>query len=321
MINLQSLSDVNLLSQIRSLAAEERKLTTQVLELLREVERRRLFAGQGFSSLFEYAVKELGYSEASASRRINSMRLLKDVPGAAALIEKGALNLSTLSSVQCFLKRDERAKGRAYSPAEKRDLLSKMENRSARECEKILVEISPESAKPKLQSRAVLPGQTELRVVASDALMQKFEKIKGLLAHSHPNLELPELLELLADRTLEGIDPEKKGERRAKSVAVKVVRSVLSSPTPTSESGRYVSAPVRRQVWQRDGGKCTFVSPETGRKCESLFGLEVDHILPVALGGGSDLDNLRLLCSCHNKWEAIQKLGVETMRRYVRGVG
>ncbi len=76
-LSARTLSDENLLSQIRCLAAEERKLTTQVLELLREVERRRLFAGLGFSSLFEYAVKELGYSEASVSRRINSMRLLK----------------------------------------------------------------------------------------------------------------------------------------------------------------------------------------------------------------------------------------------------
>ncbi|MGK5087199.1 hypothetical protein WDW86_06540 [Bdellovibrionota bacterium FG-2] len=57
-MNIQTQSDENLLSQIKLLAAAERRLTTQVLELLREVERRRLYSGLGFSSLFEYAVKE-----------------------------------------------------------------------------------------------------------------------------------------------------------------------------------------------------------------------------------------------------------------------
>ena len=78
-----TISDSELLSQIRLLALEERKLTLQILELLREIERRRLYARQGYGSLFEYTVKELGYSEASASRRIHAMRLFKELPAVA----------------------------------------------------------------------------------------------------------------------------------------------------------------------------------------------------------------------------------------------
>ncbi|MGK5088336.1 HNH endonuclease [Bdellovibrionota bacterium FG-2] len=327
MKNLKSVPDVSLLSQIRQLAADERKLTTQVLELLREVERRRLYAGQGFSSLFEYAVKELGYSEASASRRINSMRLLKEVPSAAASIESGALNLSTVSTVQCFLKREAREQGKTYSAHEKRELLMKMEGRSHRECEKILCQISPESAVAKENTRVISPTQTELRIVASDELMQKLEKSKGLLAHSHPNLGLAQLLELLADRTLEQVDPEKKRERKEKRAEAKTGRNINVAPvfthepmTSTSESSRYIPAALRAEVWRRDRGTCTFVSPETGKKCESRHGLQVDHVLPVALGGRAELSNLRILCSCHNSWEAIQKIGSNTMKRYVPGL-
>jgi hypothetical protein len=86
MLNVKTLPNEALISQIQSLAAKERRLTTQVLELLREVDRRRLYAEQGFSTLFEFVVKGLGYSEASAARRINSMRLLKELPEVATSI-------------------------------------------------------------------------------------------------------------------------------------------------------------------------------------------------------------------------------------------
>ncbi len=328
----KTLSDENLLSQLKHLAIEERKLTTQVLELLREVERRKLYCGLGFSSLFEYAVKELGYSEASASRRINSMRLIKDVPSAANSIAMGTLNLSTLSTVQCFLKREQRDRGKTYTVDEKQKLLAKMENRSARECEKILLQVSPQSAKSKETSRAVSPTQTELKVVVSDELMKKFEKIKGLLAHSQPSLSLSQLFEILADRTLEQIDPDRQNERRAQRDERKRAKAgteqtpvLADAPsTPTSESSlksrskRFVPAAIRAAVWQRDEGQCTFVSPETGNKCESQFGLQVDHIVPVALGGASQLSNLRILCASHNTWEAIQKIGHSKMSRYIK---
>ncbi len=75
-----------------------------------------------------------------------------------------------------------------------------MENRSARECEKILFQISPESAKRKDKMTVVSATQTEIKVVVSEEVVKKFEKLKGLLAHSNPNLSMAQLFELLADR-------------------------------------------------------------------------------------------------------------------------
>ena len=57
-----------------------------------------------------------------------------------------------------------------------------------------------------------------------------------------------------------------------------------------------ISAGVRRQVWQRDGGRCSYVDPQTGRRCNSTHLIEIDYIVPHALGGGADPGNLRLLC-------------------------
>ena len=59
-----------------------------------------------------------------------------------------------------------------------------------------------------------------------------------------------------------------------------------------------------RQVWQRDGGRCSYVDPQTGRRCNSTHLIEIDHIVPHALGGGADPGNLRLLCGAHHRHTA-----------------
>jgi hypothetical protein len=63
--------------------------------------------------------------------------------------------------------------------------------------------------------------------------------------------------------------------------------------------GRYIAAAVRREVYVRDGGRCSFVS-EDGRRCEACALLEFDHIEPWATLGASAADNLRLRCRAHN---------------------
>jgi hypothetical protein len=58
--------------------------------------------------------------------------------------------------------------------------------------------------------------------------------------------------------------------------------------------------------------QCTFTS-ETGERCTERGFLEIDHIIPAALGGRPTVDNLRLLCGPHNQYEAKRKLGADFM--------
>ena len=64
---------------------------------------------------------------------------------------------------------------------------------------------------------------------------------------------------------------------------------------------RPIPAAVRRHVWQRDGGRCCYRDPLTGRRCNSSHLLQIDHLLPVAQGGGEDPANLRLACFAHHR--------------------
>jgi len=367
---IKSLSNLDLVSKTKTLAAEERRITTEILWLLKEVEFRRIHASLGYGSLFDFIVHGLGYSEAAAARRLNAMRILQDVPEVASALEAGTLNLSTVSTVQGFLRREKKERGVTYSQDEKRSLLKKVEGQSARECEKILATLSPVAMLPKEQERVITSDRTELKVVLPQEVMEKLQRIRSLRSHATPDATYADLIGYMAELTLEKIDPariEKRAQvRKAKAQAAQAepiskvdgdlrtdrpCSEIVSPPpssssegavmtqevvmggsevaqgqlatstTPTSELRRkrpHIPAAVRREVFIRDDMKCTYVDPISGRRCNSDFQVQNDHRIPVALGGASDVNSLRNLCSTHNRLEAIRILGAEAMQPFLR---
>ncbi len=336
MKNLKSLSNEALLQNTKSLATEERKLTTSILWHMHEIQTRRLYAEKGYGSLFEYAVKELQYSEAAAGRRITAMKLLVEVPEIEPALEKGDVNLSTLSTIQGFFQRKEEP----VSKQEKKELVFALQGKSKRECEKELSALDPQAALPQEKERVVSPTQTEIRFVADDALMEKLQSIRELDGHVQLNPSYLELFHRMADITLKKLDPlaTKKTVRNEapKNAQAKDKESDHFSTKPTSKSKpadstppaeplftfnthknpRYIPAAMKREVWARDNGQCTYQTPD-GRRCSSRFALEIDHVQPLALGGLTTISNLRLLCRTHNAHQAVVKLGPEIMLNYV----
>ena len=51
-----------------------------------------------------------------------------------------------------------------------------------------------------------------------------------------------------------------------------------TSAPKSRATGRAIPAAVKRRVWQRDGGRCGYVDPRTGRRCVSRHLLQVDHV-------------------------------------------
>src|SRR5947209_12527771 len=91
---------MNLIEKALGISKEERRLTCGLLEVLREIEGKMLYLDCGYSSLFDFVVRHLGYSEGAAYRRIESMRLIRDVPSVKEHIESGELSISVAAKVR-----------------------------------------------------------------------------------------------------------------------------------------------------------------------------------------------------------------------------
>ena len=288
-MNLRSLSDQMLLSSMESLVAQERDLLTSILHHLREIEARKLFCDLGYSSLFDYATRKLGYSNDQAQRRISAMRALKEIPQIEEKIESGALSLTTISMAQSFFRAEK-------VPLQKKiEILRRLEHKSTREAEKVLLSISPKPLRPE-KVTALTEDLSEMRFLASTKLQEKLKKLKGRFAHSNPNMSLSELIEKLADLGLEEFFPSKE-------------EKPLGAPKVSLRQS-YVPKPVRRQVFRQGQCKCS--------NCGSTYALEIDHIRPLALGGDSSAENLRLLCRSCNQRAAIKNLGLAKIGERLR---
>ena len=98
--SLSGLPDQVLLAHTRSLVLHEQALQLAVLDHLREIHTRHLHLRLGFSSLFDYAVRELGYSEGAAWRRLKAMRLCAETAGTRERLQDGSLTLSAAAQLQ-----------------------------------------------------------------------------------------------------------------------------------------------------------------------------------------------------------------------------
>ncbi len=90
-----------------------------------------------------------------------------------------------------------------------------------------------------------------------------------------------------------------------------------NEPPPHRRTGprEAIPAAVRRAVWERDGGRCSWPLDGGGR-CGSTHRLELDHVVPWARWGDSTEANLRLTCAAHNRLAAREMFGERCVDRY-----
>ena len=103
------LGDQQLLEQTRRLAANQRCLEVHILDHLDEIDRRGLALRRGFSSLFDYAVRELRFTDASAQRRIQTMRLCRRHGWVRASLQSGKLSMTSAAQLETTFAGAERA--------------------------------------------------------------------------------------------------------------------------------------------------------------------------------------------------------------------
>ena len=308
--DLSKVSDQKLLENFSQVVSQEREAIAVVVAHLSEIDKRELYAKEGFSSLFSYCVKKFHYSEQAIYRRIQAARLSQEFPEILDLLETGAIHLTTMTLISPYVKEEN-----------KEILLQGVQRKSKQEIETFLASLFPMTRSipdkirrlplPKRETPAQERVSTEPIASSNqnDSLAQNLSLFdqkgevaqKGTIASDSSNGALEAKrkvrIEFSADESV-AIKIEK---REKKGGASRKEEPTLRHNKLGKIQTRYIPANIRFQVWKRDGGQCRYQEAD-GRRCQERGGLEIDHVFPWSLGGDSRLQNLRLLCRTHNGW-------------------
>ena len=107
------------------------------------------------------------------------------------------------------------------------------------------------------------------------------------------------------------VDRREPSEARGQRVSAE---ACAGAEPPRGARGRYIPAAVRREVYQRDCARCSYIDERGERCCETRY-LEVHHLQPFARQGGHVASNLVLRCRAHNELAAEQDFGPVLMAR------
>jgi 5-methylcytosine-specific restriction endonuclease McrA len=345
--SLSHLTDSVLLRDLTTLCRRDRATTAVLLAHLAEVDARKLYLPAAYPSMLLYCVHELRLSEDAALKRIRAARTARQFPAIFEAVAEGRLHLAAVVLLTPFLTKDNAeellasAVGRTRSELElllaERFPRADMPPRLAPipspltlgECAKEVAPGPPlrhidgcanslapgpplrhigvcanslASGRPLRHIAPLSPGRFALQVTISQETHDKLRRAQDLLAHAVPSGEVAQVLDRALDALLRQLESRKCG--------------ATSQPSRTrrpAKGQRTVPAQVRRAVWERDDGQCTFVS-EAGRRCPSRRGLEYDHLDPVARGGEATVAGIRLRCRAHNQYAAECTFGTTFMQ-------
>jgi 5-methylcytosine-specific restriction endonuclease McrA len=334
--DVAALGDEELLHTLRQLLGKERVLSARWLAHLAEVDVRGLYREHAYASLFDYCVQALHLSEAEAYLRIRAARLGRQFPRVLSMLAAGELHLSAIKLLAPVLTADN---------AE--ELLSVARFKSKRELElqlaqrfqqpdvsnvirklpqprlvpepvavpaaplfatdappaspsstpsKVEVRPEPQPARPALSPLG--PERYKVQLTASKALHDKLRQAQDLMRHEVPDGDLSRVLERALDLLI---------AERMKRCFAATDRPRKRSNEPASHT-RHIPNAVRREVFARDGGRCTYVSDD-GKRCEQRGFLELHHEEPFGRGGPATIANIRLLCRAHNQLLAERDYG------------
>src|SRR4051812_18248265 len=318
-----SFGNAELLAATRDILRRARVVETDLLVHLAEIEERRLHNEMAFPTMFAFCVDELGFSEDQAWNRTTVARAARRIPAMLDSLRSGAVHLTGL-----------RLLARCLTEQNHRDLLAEAAGKSKRQIEEIVARLDPRppvpdsfrkrpvgkqvtlemtspgaapSAPPRVQRAVVAPLSEDtftVQFTASRALRDKFRRAQDLLRHRLPSGEIAAIFDKALDSLIEKIEKERfaaVGKPRTEATEV-------AGPA----SSRQVPAAIRRHVYARDGGRCTFVDAR-GHRCKETGFLEFDHLDGFARTRSHDPERIVLRCRAHNQHEAEKMYGRDFM--------
>lgn len=338
-IDVHSLSDQDLLRGLESLLRQSRRVEADLVAHIGEVDARRLFAREAAPSMFVYCTQRLHLSEAEAYLRIEVARAARRHPLILDMLRDGRLHLSGIVKLAPHLSVDNRdallARAAGRSKREVEELVAELlprpdvpaslrklpEPRSATPAPAPALELRldgvapaalPQGAVPPVAPRRpalvepLAPARYRVEFTASGALRDKLDRLLGLMRCADRDVELADVIDAAVSEKLERLLAQR-------FATTSRARKELAE-ADTTPSSRHVPAPVRRAVYEREGGQCGYVDAQ-GRRCPERGNLEYHHRHPYAHGGDHSVRNLSLLCTSHNRLLAEHDYGATVLAR------
>ena len=302
---------------------EKRELVLFLIELP-EFDAKKLALELGYPSTLVCLIRELRLSESSACRRIAAARMLARFPQIGGYLLSSRLTLMSLVALKDVLDDTnveellERAAGLSEPEVRQLVLRLRLADAAASPSVAALVLATPAAATVAADAVATTAASTEKLSPRDDLqamtlwvgreFREELEAVRTLLGHAVPSGKLEHVL-------LHVLRAQRKViERRRYGSPQPAKRTPEAPPAPSAANAYYIPATVRRDVYRREGGTCAYVA-EGHRRCGSMLRLEFQHIVPVACGGRSTLENITLYCRAHNFLQAEKDFGAEHVRR------
>jgi hypothetical protein len=146
-----NLSDKELLATVKRLATSECRATATLVRSLIELDVRRLYLGEGYSSLFTYCTQALHLAEGAAYNRIEAARAARRFPAILTALEDGAVTLTTVRLVAPHL-----------TMANHQDVLARARHKGKREVEALVASLRPLPSVPSTIRKLPEPRQVTL---------------------------------------------------------------------------------------------------------------------------------------------------------------
>ena len=291
-----------------TLAARERVATARLIASLAELENRRLYLGEGCSSLFIYCTERLHLSEDAAYNRVEVAKAAIQYPVILELLANGSVTVTTVGLL-----------AKQLTVENHQALLAAAVHKSKRQVEQQVAALRPQPDVPSMIRKLPSPADAAQehscdaaprRPIVAPLAPERFKVQFTIGRETHERLRAVQ--DLLRHVVPNG-DPAVIFERGLVLLLADLKRKKLaqaSRPRRAHEAERHtrhIPASVKREVWARDGGQCAFIG--AGGRCTERGFLEVHHVAPFADGGQATASNLQLLCRAHNAYEAERHFG------------
>ena len=247
-MNFHHLSHNDLIANFSDLVQKERQLTAQVLACIAEIDRRQLYLAKGYSSLFDFLVRDYGYSPGAAMRRVDGARLLRELPEVKEKIERGTLTLSQANQIQ-RAAREMKKTERFLSTEEKQELILQVEHASKKETEKIIAERLHLPVMPIQKETLHRDASVTLTMTFSAEQIEMLDQVRNMVSHGVNSQNWSELCVYLAKKELaRRTNMRSTNVKSTNTSSTNIATSLNSNVAATVKKRRALPARVRKAL-------------------------------------------------------------------------